>query len=221
MNLSGSPFDYVVAFIAGFLVSLTPCVYPLLPVSIGYIGIRSEGSRLKGFFLSLIYTIGIALTYSLLGLFASLTGRLFGSISVDPRINIFVGIVIILFGLSMFGLFEIPIPYLNKRPSFKKGSFLSTFILGLVSGLIISPCLTPVLGSILAYITTKQNIFYGASLLFVFAFGMGFIFILSGTLSVAILSLPKLGKISEYIKKIFSLIIIIFGLYMIVKGIRG
>ncbi len=97
MILSESPVDYLKAFLGGVGISFTPCVYPLIPVVIGYIGIKAGTTKFRGFSLSLTYVTGIAVTYSLLGLFASLTGRLFGAISSAPLTYIIVGLVLIFF----------------------------------------------------------------------------------------------------------------------------
>lgn len=220
MNLSGSPIDYLIAFVGGILISFTPCVYPLIPISAGYIGINSAGSRLRGFTLSLFYVTGVAVTYSLLGILASLTGTLFGSISTSPKAYLFVGIVIIIFGLSMSDLFTIRLPNIVKLPVLKKGNYLSTFLLGLSSGLIATPCLTPVLYSILLYLATKKNILYGATLLFSFAYGMGLLLVIIGTFSAILVNLPKSGKWLNFIKKLFSFILIAMGIYFIYSGIR-
>ena len=220
MNLSGSPFDFLFAFAGGVLVSLTPCVYPLIPVSIGYIGVRSSGSKVKGFVLSLIYVTGIAVTYSLLGLIAVLSGKIFGSISASPVSYIIVGSVIVIFGLSLFDLFTIPLPNFLKLPKLKQQNYFSTFFLGLVSGMVIGPCLTPVLGSILLYLTTKKSIVYGMTLLISFAYGMGLILIIAGVFSAYLLTLPKLGKWMGFVKKFFAVAIVGMGLYFIYPGIK-
>jgi cytochrome c-type biogenesis protein len=220
MTLSGGPVDYLFAFLGGILVSFTPCVYPLIPISIGYIGIRASGSKLKGLTLSLVYVTGIAVTYSILGILASLTGTIFGRVSSSPFTYIMVGCIIILFGMSILGLFVIPLPNIVKLPALKKQSYFSTFLLGLSSGLIASPCLTPVLGTILLYLTTKKNILYGATLLFTFAYGMGFILILAGTFSSLLVNAPKSGKWMLNIKRFSSLILIAMGIYFIYMGLR-
>lgn len=200
--------------------SLTPCVYPLIPVSVGYITAKSGSSKLKSFLLSLVYVSGIAVTYSILGLIASLTGMFFGKISVHPITQIAVGTIIIIFGIMMwFDLFSLF--YSGVRVNSKRRGYLSTFILGLSSGLVISPCLTPALGSILAYLATKKNVFYGMSLLLTFAYGMGLILILAGTFSSILANLPKSGIWLVYIKRISSLILICIGLYFIYQGIRS
>lgn len=220
MNLSEGPLNYLVAFLGGVLASFTPCVYPLIPVSISYIGVRSAGSKLKGLILSLIYVTGIAVTYSILGLLASLTGSIFGRISSSPLAYFFAGIIMILFGLSLLDLFILPSFNFIKPPAFKKENYFSTLLLGLVSGLIVSPCLTPVVGSILVYLTTKKNLFYGATLLFSFAYGMGLILIVCGIFSSLLMNMPKSGKWLLYIKKAYSFILIGMGLYFIYAGLR-
>jgi len=218
MTLSGSPFDYLFAFSGGVLMSFTPCVYPLVPVVVAYIGAPDAGSKIKGLFLSLSYVTGIAVTYSALGLFASLSGTLFGKISTSPVTYIFVGSVIIVFGLSMLDLFTIALPGI-KRPALGKKNYFGVFILGLISGFIISPCLTPALGSILAYLAAKKNLFYGATLLFTFAYGMGLVLILAGSSSAFLLSLPKSGKWMLYIKRSCAFILIGLGIYFLASGL--
>jgi len=220
MNLSGNPLDFLVAFAGGVLLSFTPCVYPLIPVSAGFITASSGGSKAKAFFLSFIYVTGIAVTYLILGLIASFTGSLFGRISSHPLTYIFSGILIIFFGISMLDIFAIQFPVSIKQPDVKKRGNLSAFVLGLVSGLIISPCLTPVLASILVYLATKKQLLYGAALLFVFAYGMGLILIIAGTFSSALASFPKSGKWMVYIKKACAAILIISGMFFIYSGIR-
>ncbi len=220
MNLSGNPLDYIFAFIGGVLVSFTPCVFPLIPVTAGYIGATAAKSRLKGFTLSLVYVTGIAVTYSVLGLIASLTGQLFGRISSSPVTYIVVGAVVVIFALSMLDMFYIPLPGLIRLPAVKRQDYFSTFVLGLASGLIIGPCTTPALAAILAYLAAKKNVLYGMTLLFSFAYGMGLILILTGTFSGMLLSLPKPEKWMVYAKKIGALIILASGIYFIIIGIK-
>ena len=221
MSLSGNPVDYIYAFLGGITLSFTPCVYPLIPVSVSFIGAKSS-SGFKGFILSLVYVSGIALTYSVLGLFASLTGVFFGSISSHPLTYIAVGVVIIVFGLSMFGLFNIPFninPKVNAS-LLKSKSYLSIFLLGVTSGFIISPCLTPALGSILSYLATRKNVFYGASLLATFAYGLGLILILSGTFGGFLTNIPKSGKWMVYFQRAAGVILVSMGSYFVYIGIR-
>ncbi len=219
MTLSGSPFDYLVAFSSGVFLSLTPCVYPLIPIVAGYIGANSGGSKVKGFTLSLAYVTGLAITYSTLGLLASLSGRVFGAINSGPMAHIFAGLAIIAFGLYMLGLLKMHMPNFIKAPSIKKQGHFPALVLGLTSGLMVSPCVTPVLGAILVVLAAKKNILYGSTLLFSFAYGMGMLLILVGTFSSVIISLPKSGKWMHGIKNFCAAILITMGLYFILRGI--
>jgi thiol:disulfide interchange protein DsbD len=220
MHLSGGPVDYILAFFGGIVASLTPCAYPLLPVSISLVGANAGSSRLKGFSLGLVYVTGIALVYSALGLFASLTGKLFGAISSHPATYIVVGLVIVVFGLSLFDLFMIRFPVLARSRLARQKGYLSAFLLGLSSGLVIGPCTTPILGAILVYLATKKSIAYGATLLLTFAYGMGLIFILASTFGGLLVNLPKSGKWLIYIKRLSAAVLIAIGIYFIFSGAR-
>ncbi|MCX5711053.1 MAG: sulfite exporter TauE/SafE family protein [Candidatus Omnitrophica bacterium] len=220
MILSGKPVDLIISFLGGVFIALTPCIYPLIPVTVGYIGVKSGGSKAKGFILSLNYVLGIAVTYAFLGLLASLTGKIFGEVSSNPITHIVVGGVIVVLGLSMLDLFAIPALRFVKLPEVKKGNNFSAFLLGLISGLVASPCLTPVLGSILAFLTIKKSLVYGTLLLFTFALGMGLPLIIIGTFSAALTGIPKLGRWMDYIKKAFAILLIVAGLYLVISAIK-
>ncbi|MDD3345405.1 MAG: cytochrome c biogenesis protein CcdA [Candidatus Omnitrophica bacterium] len=219
MHLSGSPFDFAVAFFAGFLASLTPCVYPLIPISAGYIAGNAQNSRKNGFILSLFYVTGVSITYSLLGVLAVFTGSLFGRISLNPVVNIAAGLVILIFGLFMFDLFSLDMGFKFKLTGIKRGGKFSSLLLGLVSGLMISPCLSPILGSILAYLATQKSMLYGALLLVSFSYGMGLLFVLVGTFGAGIAALPKSGKWTLVVKRICASAIVLSGVFFIFRAI--
>ncbi|MDD5115902.1 MAG: cytochrome c biogenesis protein CcdA [Candidatus Omnitrophica bacterium] len=220
MQLSGSPVDFIVAFLAGFLASLTPCVYPLIPVSAGYVVGNAQNSKVKGFCLSLCYVTGVALTYSSLGVVAVLTGSFFGKISSNPLVNLMAGLVIVVFGLAMFDLFHFDIGLHLKVPQIKKRNYLSALLLGLVSGLMISPCLSPILGSILAYLATGKNMLYGILMLLSFSYGMGLIFIAIGTFGSGVAGLPRGGRWMHVVKRICASAIVLMGLFFMYSAIR-
>ncbi|MFH1678061.1 MAG: cytochrome c biogenesis protein CcdA [Candidatus Omnitrophota bacterium] len=219
MNLSGSPLDFFLVFFGGVLVSFTPCVYPLLPITIAYIGASSANSRIKGFTLSLIYVTGISITYAILGLAAVLTGSLFGRFTSLPLVRIIAGAIIVLFGIVLWFGWSFRIPLLKLPAPKKSGVFLSCFILGLTSGLIISPCTAPVLGSILVFVAAKKNFVYGAFLLLSFAYGMGLLLIIAGTFSSILVSIPKSGYWMKIIQKIYAVILAAVGIYFVFSGI--
>jgi thiol:disulfide interchange protein DsbD len=129
MIVSADSVDYLKAFLGGVGVSLTPCIYPLIPITAGYIGVNAAGSKLRGFILSFVYVTGLACTYSILGLLASLTGSIFGKISTNPITYIIVGMIMILFGLSMLEMLTIPFFPIFKLPKYKKQNYFSAFLL--------------------------------------------------------------------------------------------
>jgi thiol:disulfide interchange protein DsbD len=220
MNLSGDPFDFVLAFLGGLATSLTPCVFPLIPVTASYIGARAAGSRLKGFTLGFIYVTGVAITYAGLGIAASVTGAVFGRISAHPFARLTVGAIICIFGLAMFDLFNLALPQASRLPSLRKGCYFSTFILGLSSGFLIAPCTTPVLGSILVLLSQNGNVVYGGFLLLCFAYGMGAILLASAVFSTLVTALPKAGSWMTVLKKVYAAILLAVGAYVIVDAIR-
>lgn len=211
----------LIAFAAGLITSFTPCVYPLIPVTVGFIGAKSADNRGKAFYLSLFYVLGIALVYSSLGMFAALSGQFFGQISTNKWTYLFVGNIFLFFGLSMLDVFSLEMTFLQKfipssNSSAKDG--LSAFIFGGVSALIAGPCTTPVIGSLLTYVASKQNIFLGFSMLFSFALGLGFLLLIVGTFTGVLSSLPKSGGWMTTVKKAFGFLMIFIGEYFILKA---
>jgi cytochrome c-type biogenesis protein len=211
----------MIAFLAGVITSFTPCVYPLIPVTVGFIGAKSADSRGRAFKLSLCYVLGIAIIYSSLGMFAALSGQFFGQISTNKWTYLFVGNIFLLFGLSMLDVFSLEMTFLQKfMPTARSGKkdVLHAFMFGGVSALIAGPCTTPVIGSLLTYVAKKQNIFLGFSMLFSFAMGLGFLLLLVGTFTGIISSLPKSGGWMTTVKKGFGFIMIFIGEYFILKA---
>lgn len=208
---------FAAVFLAGVLVSFTPCVYPVIPLTLGYIGARSVGSRWRGFTLSLVYVFGMALTYAALGAFAALTGKLFGSIGSSPVSYFIVGNVCLLLGLAMLGAINLPQISFAGGTTPKKGGYLGALLIGLISGLIVGPCTAPVLAVILVYVGSKQNVAYGCALLFTFGYGVGFLMILLGTFTALISSMPKSGPWLEIVKKVFGWGLLLAAEYLFIQ----
>ncbi len=219
---AGSPLAFLLAFAGGVLVSFTPCVYPVLPVTAGYIGSRGATSAGRGFLLSAAYVLGMAATYAALGGVAAMTGQVFGQAAASPWTYLLVGNLCLLLGLSMFDAVRIPLPSFlagragGKRPAGVPGAFG----VGVASGLIVGPCTAPVLGALLLYVGARKNPAFGISLLFTFALGMGMLIVLIGTFAGILSSLPKSGAWSERIKKGFGVVLIVSAEYLLVEAGR-
>ena len=203
------------AFLGGLATSFTPCVYPIIPITVTFIGARGVQSRTQALVITLQYALGIAVTYTALGMFAALTGKIFGSLSQSPYVYLVVANIMILFGLSMLDVFELPLPgFLTGGGTAKaRKGFLGAFAMGLTAGLVMGPCTAPVLASILTYVAQKGNVIFGGAILFLFAMGMCALIILVGTFSGVLTSLPKSGAWMEWIKKIFGIAMILVGEY--------
>jgi cytochrome c-type biogenesis protein len=212
-----------IVFIGGMLTSLTPCVYPMIPITVSIVVGQKKGSRFQSLLLSSMYVLGIAVTYSALGIIAVATGSLFGSLSSNIWVLFAVANVCILFGLSMFDVFVINIPFLGslqgKRP--QGGGLLGVLVLGILFGLVASPCTAPVLGVILAFVSQSHSYVYGASLLFTYAIGIGVLLIVIGTFAGALSHLPKSGNWMNIVKKVFGFVMIGMGEYFLIQMGKG
>jgi thiol:disulfide interchange protein DsbD len=199
--------SFLSVFIAGILTSFTPCIFPMLPITISILGYHADRkNRLHNFSRALAYVFGIGITYATLGVIAALTGSLFGS-ALTNKYVIF-GLVALFFtmALSMWGAFELQSPAFirNRFGTGKSQGFFGAFVMGLVAGVVASPCVGPVLVSILSYVSTTKNTVLGFSLLFTFAMGLGLIFIVIGLFSSALKLLPKSGRWMDFIKFILG-----------------
>jgi thiol:disulfide interchange protein DsbD len=219
MQLSGNILDYFLAFGQGVLVSFTPCVYPLIPITAAFIaGENVKGSRLMGFVFSLVYVLGLALSYCTLAAVAVLTGKFFGKFQNNPYIFLTVANIFIFFALVMLDVISLPSVGVDVRHKVRPRNLWSVFIFGAASGLIVGPCTSPFLAGLLTMVSLKQNVVYGISLLFVFSCGVGFILILVGTFSGILSVLPKSGPWFKHIKQISALILLVFAEYFLIKA---
>ncbi len=219
LQLTGNLWDYAIVFWAGVLVSFTPCVYPVMPLTASFIaGMNTTGTKWRGFFLSLLYVLGLAITYSVLAVLAAFTGKIFGQIQNSPIIFLGVANIFLFFSLVMFDLISLPSFNINLRNKMRPGNIGMVVLFGMASGLVVGPCTAPVLGALLAYVATKQNVLHGASLLFVFAYGVGASLILVGTFTGLLSRLPKSGAWLVWIKRACGLILLIAAEYFLVKA---
>jgi thiol:disulfide interchange protein DsbD len=200
---SGSLLAFGVAFAGGVLTSLTPCVYPLIPITVSIFGARKASRRGEAMALSGLYVLGIAAMYSALGVGAALTGAAFGSVMANPWVIGFVALVLAALAASMFGAFELQLPsaWQARLNGVGGAGKLGAFAMGLVSGIIAAPCTGPVLAAALTFVAAQGSVAFGFGIMFVYALGMGLLFFLIGAFSV---SLPKSGAWMDTVKSFFG-----------------
>jgi thiol:disulfide interchange protein DsbD len=207
-------------FLAGLATSLTPCVYPMIAITVSIFGARSSTSRGEAAMLSTMFVLGIAALFTPLGLFAATTGGVFGALLANPYVLIGLAALFLALAASMFGAFDIDLPagLKNKLATVGGVGYKGAFFLGLCSALIAAPCTGPVLGFLLTWVGTTGNVAFGALSLFVYALGLGMLFWLVGTFSV---SLPKSGQWLEWVKSVFGIVMIVAALYYVRDLIPG
>lgn len=205
--------SFLIAFAAGLLTSLTPCVYPMIPITLAVLARGSEKrKKSEQLLFSIVYVLGIATTFSLLGLAAAQFGFLFGSLLSQVWVLALVALILLIMALSLFGLFEINPPAFLMNQAAKKGTgkFASAYISGLFFGIVASPCVGPVLVAILAWVSTTQKPLLGFGLLFTYALGLGMLFIGLGLFSRA---LPRSGQWMVKVKKLMGLVVLGVSFY--------
>lgn len=214
-------FALLLVLLAGFGVTLTPCVYPLIPITLTIFGARQSPSKLMGFALSSTYVGGMVLLYSGLGIGFALAGQVMGTAMQNPFVTVGVALFCLVMASSMFGAFEMALPSsLQNRLSQVGGTgFKGAFLMGLVAGLIAAPCTGPVLTFILTLIARDGDVFKGGLLMVVFALGIGIPFLILGTFSSALSSIPKTGAWTEGVKSVFGLLMVGAGLYFLNIGV--
>ncbi len=214
----GSILTFLLIYFFGLMTAFTPCIYPMIPLTIGILGVSDTSSRLKGFIIGTSYALGMALVYAAFGTLVALTGGFIGQALANPIVVWGIFFFYIAMALSMFGFFEIKAPnFINQkfsRINFK-GPF-GAFVAGLISGLVASPCVGPVVAAILGYAGQSGNPVYGFTALFCFGLGVGTLFILMGLFYGELSSKLKPGKWVSYVKYVLG-VVILLGAFLFIK----
>jgi thiol:disulfide interchange protein DsbD len=210
----GPLYAGLAAFASGLLVSLTPCVYPMVAITVSVFGARQASSRVEGALLSAAFVAGIIAMFVPLGVAAGLTGSLAGAVLQSPWVVSAISAVFLAMAAAMFGAFELDIPSsLKNRLAQVGGSgYLGAFALGLACGPIAAPCTGPFLTGILAWIARTQSAGLGAAAMAAFALGLGVPFFVVGAFAV---QLPKSGKWMMHVKSTLGLILVVVALYFL------
>ena len=220
---SSSPFEdksllltFLLVFLGGLALNLTPCIYPLIPITISYFGGQAEGKKGGVVAHAIFYVIGMAATYSILGVVAAFTGSLFGVALQYPAVLAGIALIMILLALSMFNVYEFRMPaFLNKMAGGSQKGYFGTFFMGLTVGIIAAPCIGPFVLGLLTYVGNRGNVFLGFSLFFVLALGLGVPFLLLGIFSGSINKIPRSGAWMVWVRTVFGFILVGMAVYFL------
>lgn len=211
----GLPLTLLAIFVLGLALNLTPCVYPLIPITIGYFGQQSGSSAGRRVALSSLYVLGIAITYSALGVFSALSGKLFGAWLQHPAILFFFAALMLVMASSMFGLFEIRVPNFIANRSGGQAGLAGALTMGLLIGIVAAPCVGPFVISLIALVSSLQSPLLGFLMFFVLALGLGVPYLLLGIFSSSASSLPRSGAWMVQVKKAMGFILIAMAFYFV------
>ena len=211
----------VVLFGAGLATSLTPCVYPMIPITAGILGGGGSTRRSRGrtAFLTAVYVLGLALMYSLLGLLAGLTGTLFGTVSSSPWALFLMGNLLLVFGLALLDVFTVNAParLAGWAGRLAGDSVVGVFALGATSGLVAAPCGAPAFAAVLTFVSTTGSAALGFLYLFVFSIGLTALLIAVGLFSGSLAALPRAGKWTLWIKRAGGVLLLLMAEYYFVR----
>jgi thiol:disulfide interchange protein DsbD len=224
-QLSSSPLTALpILFIAGVLTSLAPCIYPMIPITAAIVGGSAVGeaprARSRTVALTLTYVLGLALAYASVGLFAGLTGTLFGSVSTNPWLYFAMANLLVIAALAMLDVIPVRVPtWLLTRAATagQGGSLYGVFVMGAASGLVAAPCSAPVMAAVLTWVTATKSGALGFVYLFVFSLGMCTILVVVGLFSGTLARLPRAGGWMVWIKRLFALIMLAVAEYYLVQ----
>ena len=208
-------------FVAGLATSLTPCVYPMIPITAGILGGASAERRSRGrtVSLTLAYVLGLALVYSLLGLLAGLSGTLFGTVSSSPWALFIMGNLLLVFGLALLDVFTMEAPARVTAWAGRIGgnSVGGVFALGATSGLVAAPCGAPAFAAVLTFVSTTRSAALGFLYLFVFSLGLTALLVVVGLSSGRLAALPRSGRWTLVVKRVGGVLLIAMAEYYFIR----
>jgi thiol:disulfide interchange protein DsbD len=209
------PLVLALVFLSGLALNLTPCVYPLIPITVGFFARQGSGKTSQTFGLALAYVLGMSVTYSALGVFAALSGSLFGAWLQKPVVLVGIALLVVALALSMFGLYEIQAPHaLTDRTGSKAGP-LGALTMGLFVGFVAAPCIGPFVLSLLTYVAAKGSVAMGFGLFFTLAMGLGLPYLVLGTVSGSLSKLPRSGEWMEAIRRVFGFALLALAVWFL------
>jgi thiol:disulfide interchange protein DsbD len=204
-----------IVFLAGLALNLTPCVYPLIPITVGFFAAQRVESRGRTWLLALVYVLGMSVTYSALGVLAALTGRLFGAALQSPWVVGLIVAVLLALAASMFGVWELRVPAWATRVSGGRGGLGGALIMGFVVGLVAAPCIGPFVLGLLTYVGQRQDVLLGFALFFALSLGLGVPYLLLGAFTGAVERLPNSGAWMVGVRQLFGVLLVALAGYFV------
>jgi thiol:disulfide interchange protein DsbD len=220
--LAGGGIGWFLAlFAGGLLLNLTPCVFPMIGVTVSIFGARQREALPKAMTSAILYVLGICLTYTVLGVVAALTGGLFGAALQNVWVMVALGGAMIVLSLGMFGVYEMQPPgwVMNRLGGASATSFAGSFLSGLGVGIIAAPCVGPFVVAVLALIAQRGDVGFGLGTMFTLSLGLGFPYLFLATFSNLLTALPRSGDWMVWVKHVFGAIMVAFGLYFVSLGV--
>lgn len=202
-------------FVSGLALNLTPCVYPLIPITLGFFSRQSGGKAGGTFGLAAVYVLGMSVTYSALGVFAALSGSLFGAWLQKPAVLIGIAAIVVALALSMFGVYEIQAPHFITDRTGSQAGALGALTMGLFVGFVAAPCIGPFVLSLLTYVAAKGSAPLGFALFFTLAMGLGLPYLVLGTVSGSLKALPRSGEWMTAVRKVFGFALLALAVYFL------
>ncbi len=199
----------------GLLLNLTPCVYPVIPLTVGFFGGQAAGQSRRLFGLATVYVLGMATTYSALGVAAALSGKLFGAALQSPWVLVGVAAVLTALALSMFGLYDIRMPTSWMQKAGARAGGAGAYAMGLLVGVVAAPCIGPVVLALLAFVAARQDAAFGFLIFFVLSLGLGLPYLFLAAFSGSLSRLPRAGVWMEGVKKIFGWVLLAMAAFFL------
>ncbi len=209
----GLLLQLAIVFLAGLALNLTPCVYPLIPITIGFFTAQDRGTRSRTWLLATVYVLGMSVTYSALGVLAALSGRLFGSALQSVWVVGLIVAVLLALAASMFGLWELRVPSWAMSVSGGRSGAWGALLMGLVVGLVAAPCIGPFVLGLLTYVGQRQDVLLGFALFFVLSLGLGLPYLLLGVFTGALERLPNSGAWMVGVRQLFGVLLVALAGY--------
>jgi len=220
-NTSGADFyrrglflNILLAFLSGLALNLTPCVYPLIPITLAWFGGQARGGKTGLLAHASVYVLGMAVTYSVLGVAAAMTGNLFGAALQYPAVLTGVALIMTLLALGMFDVYELRMPsFLTSLVSAPRSGLMGTLFMGLTLGIVAAPCIGPFVLGLLTYVGEQGNELTGFLLFFALALGLGVPFLILGVFSGSIHRLPRSGAWMVWVRRVFGFVLFCMAWY--------